>query len=94
MTAATCLHTITVELLDAETRRAANLRQDPNHLAIVERVNGNLVGVCATTSDYHRGVSSARSFAKTYGATLTEHAPTKQAWEREMDALRWGRAWV
>lgn len=72
-------HSITVEPLTKALREAACLQRDPAHLAIVERTNGNLVKVCATTADYETAYATADGYARMYGATVltaSSYAPT------------------
>jgi len=67
-------HTITIEPVG----RAGGEQQ----MAVVERFNGDLVKVCATTADLPAGVSlidAACGSARTYGATFDAAAAVAEA---------------
>ncbi|MEV6897506.1 hypothetical protein [Amycolatopsis sp. NPDC051372] len=65
-------HTVTLEPLTADLRRAAALQSAPHPLAVVERTDGHLVRVCGTFADSDTGRDVARSYARTLGATFDD----------------------
>lgn len=63
-------HTITVEPLTRRMRLETCHTLTPQCLAVVERMDGSLVKVCAVAFDITHAYSLARGYARTYGAQV------------------------